>query len=374
MVIATLILAFNSPSRSGPNYSELASTCLGNKGRMSHVVAACTTLLKVEEVTPAQQNRLLRARGWAYYCGKHYDEAISDYTSALALQPDNANTLTRRGVAQDALGDVQAAEADFVKAVQMNPESTYALFSKAKFDQRQGDVSGAIQGYELVLEIDPGNSKAGFNLVNAHSDLAGVDGVERAIQQAKQSWPEETWVYDAQWMFDLKYTGDPESALAATSAAARLKPGRYYESSIPAMIHLMIGDEERGIEYVEAAAARIVAEEDSNTIFFKRWFYDAIGWYLWRNNEELLYRGDHYAILGREDLARIEFEKAFDGLSRAGRKAILDMFRKKGVSVPNQAYAGSTEHINKAILDYTKQAGNAADEFAYVGSSSVTYE
>lgn len=271
IVIATLILAFNSPSKSGPDYTQLAETCLGNTGGMSHTVAACTTLLEGEDVSLEGQSRLLRARGWAYYCGRQYDKAILDYTDAVALRPDDSNALLNRAMAYDAMDNSRSAEEDYSKTVLLDPNSAYAVFKKSEFDQRQGNLLAAISGLERVLEIDPGYKRAGRALADIHLEMNGIDGTERFLRQAKSKWPNEFWVYDTQVMFDLKYTGDHHSALEAVARLAEMEPGIEYEALVPALVHLKIGDEDEGIKYVTEYAERQLDHDHANSNLFKRW-------------------------------------------------------------------------------------------------------
>ncbi|WP_170763570.1 tetratricopeptide repeat protein [Ruegeria lacuscaerulensis] len=352
IVIATLLLSFNSVSKPTTNYTELASSCLGNKGGMSNVVVACTTLMKAEEITPASEARLLRARGWAYYCGEQYDRAVSDYTSALALHPNDPHSILRRAFAHDLSGNVQAAEGDYAKALLLDSNSTYALYNKAKFDWRQEKIPAAIQGLERVLEIDPGYDGAGLVLADAHYDLDGVDGADQFLQQAKRRWPDQKWVYDAQMNLTLMYTGDHESALQASSVYARLSPGIINELFIPAMIHLKIGDEDKGIDYVSEYADRSVQQGLEDLRFYKRWYRKTTNWWVLGQDEEWLYRFMSYAMLGRTDLAKAEIDDFLRDAGENGRKIVVSVIRRAGVPVSQEAQAGSSGPLNDAIADY----------------------
>ncbi|WP_037306638.1 tetratricopeptide repeat protein [Ruegeria halocynthiae] len=352
IVIATLLLSFNSPSKSAVNYSGLAASCLGNKGGMSHVVSSCNTLMKAEGITPKQRGKLLNARGWAYYCGRQYDKAISDYSGALALQPDDATSVLRRAMALDALGDSQAAQADYLKRLQLDPDGRNSLFYKAKFDLGQGNYSAAILGFEKVLDIDPGDSDAGSRLFIAHFGKDGVDGGDRFLRQAKMQWPDEPWVFDAQVRFDLKYTGDHESAMEAVTHLARLKPGIEYEGLIPALVHLKIGEEDEGIKYVRQYAARHLEHDLANMGLFNRWYRKSANWLVLGQDEEWLYRYLAYATLGRPDIAKTEIDSFLHKSGKNGRALVLKLIQEAGIPVTKEAVAGSVPHLDDAITQY----------------------
>ncbi|WP_158541266.1 tetratricopeptide repeat protein [Ruegeria sp. A3M17] len=354
-MITTLLLSFNSPSKSGPNYTQQAQSCLGNKGGMAHVVTACTTLMNGVDVSPENRNKLLRSRGWAYYSGKQYDKAILDYTSALALFPNDPQSTLWRANAYDAAGDVQSAETAYEKALSLAPSSTEALFHKAQFDRDQGNTSAAIQGMEWVLELDPSYGRAGTVLINTHYDVNGHDAVEQFLAQAEQRWPDQTWVYSARLIYDLNVTGDHESALTASATLARLEPGENYDLFMPAMIHLKIGDEDKGIEFVNEYADYAVQRDLAELAFYKRWYRKTSNWYALGQDEEWLHRYTLLAAFGRPDLAMSVLQGFLEETGENGRYILILVMRRFGTSVPREADAGSVEHLNAAIADYLGQ-------------------
>lgn len=151
IAITTLIWSLSSTS----NHAEMSAKCMGNKGSTADVVTTCTVLMEFEGLTPAQHNRLLSARGCAYYNGKSYDEAIVNFNAASELQPGNATPILRRALVLDAMGDVSAAEADFARVLHIDPNSTDALYGKAGLETRHGNMQAAIRLWEQVPEIDP---------------------------------------------------------------------------------------------------------------------------------------------------------------------------------------------------------------------------
>ncbi|CUJ99357.1 hypothetical protein RUE5091_02033 [Ruegeria denitrificans] len=178
------------------------------------------------------------------------------------------------------------------------------------------------------------------------------------MDQASARWPEQVWIYELLVEYHLSYTGDRPSVLAAVSEIDRLTSDTGVVLSLQARGHLEIGNEQKGIEYVQKLAAHQNEGDDTKKgIFLKRWFYNAIEWYLWRNEEEMMLRGHLYAVMGRPDLAVPEIENALSEFGSKGREEVLDSFSKKGISVPRQAYDGSSEHLRKVISNYILNAG-----------------
>ncbi|WP_170551906.1 tetratricopeptide repeat protein [Ruegeria atlantica] len=372
VVITALLLSTNSPSKLDAEHAELTAACLGNKGSTSHVTGACTTLMDVEGLTPAYQSTLLGARGWAFYCDRQYENAIADYNQALALRSKNATAFLRRAMALDALGNSEAAVADYAKTLLIDPNNTNALLGKSEIDEKQGRFAEAVLGYERVLDIKPDSRKSGYAIAYVLNQEDGKDAVKTFLDQASMRWPEQIWAYELLVEYHLSYTSDYLGALAAVSEIDRLTSDIGTVLLLQARVHLEIGDEKKGIEYVQKLAA--YQHEDDDTmkgIFIKRWFYNAVGWYLWRYKEEIMLRGHLYAVMGRPDLAVSELENALPSFGYKGRKAILDSFGKQGISVPSQAYDGSPEHLNKAISDYVLHAGRLIEPLKFHSVSTA---
>ncbi|WP_226689463.1 tetratricopeptide repeat protein [Ruegeria arenilitoris] len=368
-----MLLSFNSPSRLEAKYTQLTATCLGNNGSMATVVSACTALIEVNGLTPDQRNELMKARGWAYYCGRRYAEAISNYDAALALRPNDATSHLRRGMGLDAQGNFDAAETEYAKTLQIDPNNINALLEKSKIDEKHGRLEDAAQGHKRVLEIKPDSSKSGYAVARLLNRIDGKDGVKAFLDQASTRWPEQAWVHNVRVYYHLGYTGDLSRALEAVSEVDRLTSDVEGVLLMQATIHLTIGEEEQGIEYVQRLAAYMnESDEHLKGIFIKRWFYAAINWHLWKDKREALWRGHLFAVMGRPELATPELESALPTLAYKGRKAVLDMFSKRGVSVAPQAYAGSTKHLNEAVADYVIQAGKLLENLSFRSENATS--
>jgi tetratricopeptide (TPR) repeat protein len=55
-----------------------------------------------------------------------YDDAIADYTKAIALDPNVATAYTHRGLAYGRKGEVDRAIADFSKVLELDPSDQVA--------------------------------------------------------------------------------------------------------------------------------------------------------------------------------------------------------------------------------------------------------
>jgi tetratricopeptide (TPR) repeat protein len=93
--------------------------------------------------------------GFAYLDKADYDQAIADFSRAIALNPDSALAHHGRGLAYQNKDDYDQAIADYNRATEIDPTDAlayrhrgFAYLDKADYDQAVADFSRAI-------EIDP---------------------------------------------------------------------------------------------------------------------------------------------------------------------------------------------------------------------------
>lgn len=123
-------------------------------------------------------------RGLACLEEKEWQEAITDYTRALALEPDNPVAFAGRGFARQQQGDLTGAIADFSRAVELGlshpigdrlrPMLRQAYFQRGRARAAQGDVVGAIADYDRAIELDPNHAAAFNNRGIAHTDQGNL--------------------------------------------------------------------------------------------------------------------------------------------------------------------------------------------------------
>jgi tetratricopeptide (TPR) repeat protein len=86
-----------------------------SRGRLAEAVASA---LKARELDPSPGAG--RDLGWILFNARSYDEAIREYRSVLAIEPDNANTLWRLGFALSLKHQSQEAIALLERAVSIS--------------------------------------------------------------------------------------------------------------------------------------------------------------------------------------------------------------------------------------------------------------
>lgn len=89
-----------------------------------------------------------------------YEEAITNYDNALAVDPNYIQAINNKGIALADLGRYEEAIAHYDRALVIDPNYTYALNSKGVSLADLGRYEEAITYYDKVLEIDPYNKYA----------------------------------------------------------------------------------------------------------------------------------------------------------------------------------------------------------------------
>src|SRR5436190_9589270 len=103
--------------------------CQKLKGEPS--IRACTSLIEAGTNSASVMAIAYLNRGLEYFDIGYYDQAISDYSASMALNPKNANVYNNRGNAYHAKRDYDRAIGDFNQAIAINPGHVLAYDNRA---------------------------------------------------------------------------------------------------------------------------------------------------------------------------------------------------------------------------------------------------
>jgi tetratricopeptide (TPR) repeat protein len=83
----------------------------------------------------------------------HYQQAVSDYSIALQLDPKDADAYRERGLVQVRLGDLDKAIAYFTQATKVRPEFADAYRSRSIAYRDKGDIDRAVADLEQAIKF-----------------------------------------------------------------------------------------------------------------------------------------------------------------------------------------------------------------------------
>jgi len=98
-------------------------------------------------------------RGDAYANDGNYDKAIADFSEAIRLIPNGEKAYCCRGLAYGEKGDYCLSIADYSEAIRLSPDfAAVAYYGRSVTYENKGDLDSAVADLEAALRIDPNDS------------------------------------------------------------------------------------------------------------------------------------------------------------------------------------------------------------------------
>lgn len=102
-----------------------------------------------------RQAQVYYYRGLYYLLMQNYSTAITDFTSAVELQPDYPLAYHNRATAKRAIGDMQGALYDYRMAINYKNDFPLAFNNMGSVKIALGDYEGAMADYSVAVKLDP---------------------------------------------------------------------------------------------------------------------------------------------------------------------------------------------------------------------------
>jgi tetratricopeptide (TPR) repeat protein len=100
--------------------------------------------------------------GLELYKQGDYQGAITEYTKAIEINPQDASTYFNRGKAKVKLGDYRGSIADFTKSIQIHPENATAYFNRAYSKGQLQDLKGACDDWRKAADLGDEDAAGGI--------------------------------------------------------------------------------------------------------------------------------------------------------------------------------------------------------------------
>jgi tetratricopeptide (TPR) repeat protein len=134
-----------------PARAETALDCFSENKDLW--IPGCTALIQRPGIEPEQLSSAYAMRALGYSLKGQYDSAISDYDSAIRINPDFAVALNNRAWAYFRSGRAQQGLPDVEKSLKLNPLSEHSWDTRAHIRQASGNFTGAFDDYEKAVQI-----------------------------------------------------------------------------------------------------------------------------------------------------------------------------------------------------------------------------
>ena len=161
---AALALLAGAGLRTGPAAAQPASPQVVTEHMMTalreatdstaaSIIEAHLRVYLLKTATPAVT--LLVERGNRELGADQAGEAVTDFSSAIDLQPELAELYRLRALARFQGGDYPGALHDLEQAVHVEPRDFVAFEDLSHMAETHGDAKGAYAAWKKLLELDP---------------------------------------------------------------------------------------------------------------------------------------------------------------------------------------------------------------------------
>jgi len=173
---------------------------------------AITAYSEAIELDPDNVDAYLN-RCWAYRRTGQFDNALEDANRAIELEPTNAMAYQNRGYTHKFLHQYELALADASNAIELDPELASAYDCRASIYSTQGQYELALSDASKAIELDPNLCEAYESRANAYFALGQYDKAKVDASSAIQLDPNYTLAYVVRAAAN-QYLGEMELALS----------------------------------------------------------------------------------------------------------------------------------------------------------------
>ena len=163
------------------------------------------------------------ARGSAYFRLGRFDKALSDYNRAIEIDPDLAVAYQNRGSVYYRQGQLDKAISDYNRAIKINPDFADAYVDRGNIYQSQGRFDDAISDFSKVLKLYPKSALIHYFMGKAYYMKKQFDNAISHFSNAIDANPKFAVAYqDRGSAYSIK--GDYDKAISDYDKAIELDP------------------------------------------------------------------------------------------------------------------------------------------------------
>jgi lipoprotein NlpI len=206
-----------------------AERCENLKSNPDQAIQHCTRAIESGKLSGEPLARLHYHRGVEWAAKGIYDRAITDYDTALGLNPKFTDALYNRGNAWSNKGESDKAIADYDAAIRLNPKDPTSLIGRAVELTVKGEYGRAIADYDAAIVLD-GKSAMSFLGRGRTRFYAGEFARSAAdLEQALKLQPNG---YTALWLYLARKRGGTSDAEEMLETDARQDRGTSWPGTI----------------------------------------------------------------------------------------------------------------------------------------------
>jgi len=120
------------------------------------------------------------------YKKRNLGMAIIHFSTALKINPKDAQAYYSRAIAKDELHTWKAARRDYDQAIELAPDFVTALVNRGANKDEAGEYDAALKDYDKALALDSTNARAFYNRGNTKHNKGDKQGACTDWKKAKQ--------------------------------------------------------------------------------------------------------------------------------------------------------------------------------------------
>ena len=155
------IASADQTDQSNPRLASAAA--MAARGNLDEAVRIYTSLLDAGWVSLDERERAHIGRGIVHFAKGEYDLAIADFSTAVALRPNDPEAYYDRGLAYRQKGAMDAALADYNITIRLSPRYGQAFNNRGYVYAVKGELDLAFADFEKAIALDPRLAEAYSN-------------------------------------------------------------------------------------------------------------------------------------------------------------------------------------------------------------------
>jgi tetratricopeptide (TPR) repeat protein len=153
----------------------------------------------------------------------NFFRALEAFTQLIELHPEDGQAYLGRGMAHEARGELEQAEADFSTAIDLQPDGGAGRVLRARVRQRQGRAEEALADLAEHIRLHPDDAMAYFIRAGVHKEQKALAAALEDLNAAHRMAPDNPFVCnDLAWMLatctDAQYRDGPRAVALARQA------------------------------------------------------------------------------------------------------------------------------------------------------------
>jgi len=225
----TLLAACNTPKKQETTPYEITLAAAAMEGQdYDQAVRQWTNALALQNLTDDQRARSFWGRSIAHSKIGNFDGAMDDANGALKMKPDLADLLRLRGALYLHRRDYVHAMEDFDAAIRLKADSAEAHAQRAEASLLQGHGDAAITDLDLAIGLKP--YLAGFYVLRGlcHLESGNTGKATADFDEAIRRAPKDAAAYNGRWLADYRLNRLTEG-VSDLRTSLSLRPDQPYQ-------------------------------------------------------------------------------------------------------------------------------------------------